>query len=530
VIANSITLPTANANTVRPLHVMLMLSVVMCVALWCVQSVFGVSAHAEGMEFGALLTLYALASLMFLLPRTKADHLPFFQIPVFFTLTSFIRFGAAPAFAFIDEQHFDDNLHGDYGALVRTLLLWMVGMCAYWLACALLRDRTKEPGRLIQKGMQPRRLWGTSSPALIALLTVLGTGANIYNFRTFRGISLDDYMASASSVGVVNFLADLSAYALVLAAIEYYENPKGGWQKLFLAVTLGLQCVWGFTAMMKAEMIRPLLLVALVASFVRSKFDKKWMGVAVLGLVIVYPLQKEFRRIQGGYNLGSAQSFESATRDAMHTTASSQSGVDQWLSDGFDSLMLRLDDLQPMAVVLSFNRAQQEFLKGDERWWMIPYYPFTPRFLWPSKPALLAGQRVSLLLGIGYHTSTAITYAGDCFIRHGMFGMLCGMFVLGLMSQYFTNTVSGQCEKRDLLVYCSVFWFMANNMVESDAFSLWCLIIKTVVCLRVICWVLYGPPLGPKRRKALAEAEAGHKPVAAVFPAPNGGAAASALI
>ena len=486
---------------------MLMLSVLLCLGLWCVQSVFGISAHGEGLEFGALLSFYALASFMFLLPRTRTDHLPFFQIPVFFTLTSFLRFGLAPAFAFIDPNHFDKHLRGDYGGLVRTLLLWVVGMFAYWLACSLLRGRRKEHEDSIARSVRRPRLLGYSSPAVIALLAIVGTGANIYNFRAFRGISLDDFMASASSVGVVNVLADMSAYALVLAAIEYYENPKGGWQKLFLLTTFSLQCVWGFTAMMKAEMIRPLLLVALVGSFVRSKFEKKWLAVAVLGMVIVYPLQKQFRLIQSGYDLSSAQSFESAAREAAHTSVSSQSGVGQWLADGFDTLMLRLDDLQPMAVVLSFTPSQQEFLKGDERWWMIPYYPFVPRFIWRTKPQLLAGQRVSLLLGIGYHTSTAITYVGDCFIRNGLFGMLSGMFVLGLMSQYFTNTVAGRCEKRDLLVYCSVFWFMANNMIECDAFGLWGLIIKTVICLRVICWIIYGPPLGPSLRRKMAEDE-----------------------
>jgi hypothetical protein len=490
---------------IRPLHILLMLCVVLCLSVWCAQSVFGASTHAEGMEFGALLSLYAVASLIFLLPRTQTDHLPFFQIPVFFTLTSFLRFGVAPGFAFLDETHFDRNLKGNYSALVDTLLVWILGMFAYWLACSLLRGQANRLERPTSVDWH-RRLWGASSPAAIAALALVGTAANIYNFRAYRGISLDDYMASASSVGVLAVLADLSAYALVLAAIEYYENPAGGWQKLFLATTFGLQCVWGFTAMMKSEMIRPLLLVALVASFIRSKFEKKWLAVAALGLVIVYPLQKQFRLIQGAYNLGSAQSFESATRDAMHSSASSRPGAGAWLADGFRSLMLRLDDLQPMAVVLSFNRTQQDFLKGDERWWMIPYYPFVPRFVWRSKPALLAGQRVSLLLGLGYHTSTAITYAGDCFVRHGLLGMLCGMFVLGLMSQYFTNTVAGPCEKRDLLVYCSVFWFMANNMIECDAFGLWGLIIKTVVCLRVICWLLYGPPLGLRRRPVLLAA------------------------
>jgi hypothetical protein len=507
----SLALP-GTSTVVRPLHVLLMLCVIVCLSVWCARSVFGASAHAEGMEFGALLSLYAVASLVFLLPRTQTDHLPFFQIPVFFTLTSFLRFGVAPAFAFIDANHFDRNLKGDYGALAGTLLLWILGMFAYWLACSILRDRANSPHRSKRFDGQGMRFHGTSSPAAIAILAILGTAANIYNFRTYRGISLDDYMASASSVGVLAVLADLSAYSLVLAAIEYYQNPSGGWQKLFLAITFGLQCLWGFAAMMKSEMIRPLLLVALVASFIGSKFQKKWLALAALGLIVVYPLQKQFRLIQGAYNLGSAQSFESATRDAMHTSASSQPGAGAWVADGFRSLMLRLDDLQPMALVLSFNQTQQDFLKGDERWWMIPYYPFVPRFVWRSKPALLAGQRVSLLLGLGYHTSTAITYAGDCFVRHGLLGMLCGMFVLGLMSQYFTNSVAGPCEKRDLLVYCSVFWFTANNMVECDAFGLWGLIIKTVVCLRVISWILYGPPLGLRRRQALATATPAFEP------------------
>lgn len=129
-------------------------------------------------------------------------------------------------------------------------------------------------------------------------------------------------------------------------------------------------------------------------------------------------------------------------------------------------------------------------VKGEVRWWMLPIYPFVPRFLWPSKPILDEGQRFSVALGSPESTSTAVTYPGDLYLQFGLLGIPVGMFVLGVVTQWFTNRVSGEVEARDLFVYAAVFLF--GFWYETDAFSMWTSLIKLLPTLYILRLLIYG--------------------------------------
>src|SRR5437588_12444062 len=87
--------------------------------------------------------------------------------------------------------------------------------------------------------------------------------------------------------------------------------------------------------------------------------------------------------------------------------------------EGIDHTLQRMDLLTSVAEVLALG-SRASMLKGDERWWMLPFYPFIPRFLWPSKPILDKGARFSLALGNPETTATAITYPGDLYLQFGL--------------------------------------------------------------------------------------------------------------
>ena len=118
---------------------------------------------------------------------------------------------------------------------------------------------------------------------------------------------------------------------------------------------------------------------------------------------------------------------------------------------GWIRALTRLDLLTSVAQVLSLG-TRASMVRGDVQWWMLPFYPFVPRFLWPSKPVLNESGwfTVALRGGSGnpatIGSATAVTYPGDLYLQFGLLGIPVGMFVLGIIAQWFTNRVERSRE------------------------------------------------------------------------------------
>lgn len=155
----------------------------------------------------------------------------------------------------------------------------------------------------------------------------------------------------------------------------------------------------------------------------------------------------------------------------------------------------RLDLLTSVAQVLTLG-PRASMVRGDVHWWMLPFYPFVPRFLWPSKPILNEGGWFTVALEGGHGdpisagSATAITYPGDLYLQFGLVGIPIGMLVLGLILQRITNLVSGPVEPRDLFFYAAVFLF--SFWLETDVFFVWATLIKQLAILYVLRHLIYG--------------------------------------
>ena len=171
-------------------------------------------------------------------------------------------------------------------------------------------------------------------------------------------------------------------------------------------------------------------------------------------------------------------------------TQQSQHGYAGWLRNGWSESVNRLDLLQSFGLVLSLG-PRAAVLQGNERWWMIPFYPFIPRFIWHSKPILDKGARFSVALGYGNKTSTGISYPGDLYLTYGLTGLLAGMFILGIIGQWLANGVTGALDERRVFIYAGIFLTVTD--MEIDAFSFWSGLLKTFAILSVIAWLVYGP-------------------------------------
>jgi len=490
-------------------HFLLLVFASLAAVLWGAALILG----TEGIQFEQYLLLLGflgLASAAFIFSRIRENPMGVFYFPVFLTILIFLRFGVAPVACFLDPQSLSPQFDGHYGFLLRALEYVIVGMPAFWAGCSLALRKNSRGGP--QSADRPRErghaehsvlAWAVAIYAVVFATQLYLLHAQLYAYTA----SWKAYYAHLSSLQVLGTVSTVGgATALVLITIEKYFHPSDMPARLLFWLILALEVGWGLASGMKSEVLQPFIIVAIISSLIERRFKKGWVAVALLGLIVLYPLSNNYRRLvlhQGG--LASAAGVASAGLKALSETEQEQSGLSGLFQNGWRLSVGRFDMLTSMGLVLWLGPGTDS-LQGEERWWMIPYYPFIPRFIWQSKPILNEGARFSVALGYGDHTSTAVTYPGDLYAKYGLPGILAGMFLLGVVSQWLTNTITGTLDKRHLFVYTAIFLIFTD--MEIDAFSYWASLIKGLVMLSVIALIVYGP-----RRRAPAAIAVRKKPV-----------------
>lgn len=483
------------------LHLLVLGSLSLAATVW---GWFLISERAIGAseEYLLLLGFYAVVSAAFIFSRVKDEHLRFFDIPVFLTILMFVEFGLAPLECFLTPIQLNSNFDGNYVPLIRALTYVTVGMVAFWAGCILIDGRVRQekleaPAATQKYGRTRIRVlqWTVGIYAVSFAVKVYLLTHHLYSYLA----SGDLYFQHLASMQVLMVVSGFGTYALIVACIEKYLRPSDRKWRLVFAVIFASECLWGAISGMKAALLGNFIIVALVASLIQRRFRKGWVIAVVLGMILLYPVSNAYRYLIRGWG-EQVTSLASAARvggQALSRASSASSGVWSEVESGFQSTVSRLDLLQSVGLIISMGpRAKQ--LLGNERWWMLPFYPFVPRVIWRSKPVLVEGGRFSAALGYGglgstwqtVGTSTAPTYLGDLDARAGLAGIAVGMLFLGLVAQWLTNSIAYPVDRRRLFVYAAIF-LTATDM-EIDAFSFWSGLVKTFAILSVIGWLVYG--------------------------------------
>ena len=445
--------------------------------------------------FIVLTLFYAAASVTFLVSRAKTGRRVAFDLPVLLTLVCFLRYALVPAAAFIDPDYMDPYLHrGEYRLLNWTLFIVISGMLAFWAGCRIWPQKT--PSKVSDEN-RPAKSFSRMPLAWAVALFGISLAARLYITRYYGygySIKVKVYLDNLLRMETLLFVASLGLYALTIIAIEMCYHPRSRFRRwLFVAIFFN-EIFWGAISGMKIELFKSFLLMAAIISMTKARFDKKWIVAVLAGFIVVYPVHDRYRQLVGGgtVEVRSIRALGQAGNAAFSDTSREEAGWQGWLASGWGQTLRRFDLLQNTATVISLTPWEASRVRGDERWWMLPFYPFVPRFIWPGKPALLRGIRLSMVLGAGGETDTAMTYPGDLYMDYGLLGVLVGMFALGIVAQSITNRIVDQPGKRDLFFYTNMFLFFSNVM-EVDAFPVWVSFIKTTVFLGVMTFLIYGP-------------------------------------
>jgi hypothetical protein len=497
-------LQTGSSVRITRSHLLLLAALTLGTMLW---GWFLISGHtiSAAERYLVLLGIYGAGSAAFLFFRLRESPLNFFDLPVFLTVLMFVEFGLAPLECFIDPTRLDYGFAGQFQFLPKTLPLIMAGLVAFWLGCIVTGRRKRIWGILPDGGSHVRsaRMHIRILGSILALYAVsLATRIYLLTHHMYSYLGSNVlYWHNLALTQVLMVASNFGTYALVMAGIERYLQPSDRkWKCLFWTILLW-ECAWGLVSGMKVLLLQNFLIVAVISSLIQRKFSKGWVITAVLGAIVLYPISIQYRNLVRTEHQ-QVTSFTGAVRAqtlAISRASNDAASAATELQSGFRDTVSRLDLLQSVGLILALGPRASDLL-GRERWWMLPFYPFIPRFLWLSKPTLLEGARFSIALGFGrmnstartIGTSTAVTYPGDLYIRGGVSGIVFGMICLGVVAQWLTSTVSGELDRRSLFLYAAIF--LSATSMEIDAFSFWSGLIKSFVILTLIGWFAYGEP------------------------------------
>jgi hypothetical protein len=493
---NEITLPYRRIVPVRPVEKLLVAGLSVGTAFFAVALIIdGPNLLLE--ELILLAGAYGLLSAYFVARRVQFATFKIFDIPVFITIIAFVQFGLAPVCALIYPSSTRAILRGGYTLELQALLYVMLGMAAFWFGSSCFgTPKNATDAALAENLAEQKASTNNSTLGWELAFYLVSSAANLYRLHEhlfYYAESFIKYHQHLAAAQVLSSISQFGTYALVLAAVERYFHPADSRRRVLFEVIFVSQCFWGLISGMKSLLLWNFLLVALISSLVRKKFRLGWILVAVSVLILIYPVSNQYRLLirDEGVEISSTSSASRAFGTALSGAVSGQSGTDDWLDNGARYTIDRLDLLQSVSDIIWLG-PRLTTVRTIENWWMLPFYPFVPRFLWPSKPVEDVGLEFGLALNGNVQTAAAITYPGDLYVELGSPGIVVGMFLLGVFGQWLTSKGDGMLDKKkSLFLYAALFPSVVN--LEDDAFGFWTGVIKWLAILTIVAWAVYGP-------------------------------------
>jgi len=402
-----------------------------------------------------------------------------------------LTFQALAGFVFIPLLGFargDEMLDSSY---LHAMVLVLIGFVPFWIGSLSL---TREAGiRYIPK----THLTSPRIAFICVAMLAFGVLGNLLLWRFGLFSYTADEGSRTSSTGVLRWLetlADMLGYSLVGSAIEVLgKRTSSKLMRLVFWLSIFLSVIFGVLSGTKSGPLRPLVYLVLIYAITRRRFPRAAFLLPFVLVLFIYPFVNAFRN---NLNSGYRAQFDSV--EGLEQTVS-QSFDDAFLSFGASSSSSRQQNISQTTSRLSYLSYVRDvtslpvpsMLSGDEKLWMAPFYPLVPRFLWKNKPVLDKGRRLSILLGRGGFTSSALTPIGDLGAMYGPYGLALGMLFWGVCLQLYMNWIGGRNPtERSLFTYLLLLQNLLN--FEDSYFSLIAGAVQQLMLISFIALLIYG--------------------------------------
>ena len=364
---------------------------------------------------------------------------------------------------------------------------------ADWLSLSLVGYCLPFPRHVADLVPMPKWRWSLSpNRGKVVALYLVGLTARFALGVLDVGVSFEYYII---------WLGQLTAYALGIAILYAFvdKNNRRKWWALVL-VMLPFQFVFAFVGTPnKLSLLEPIFLIAISYHYFKSPISLR--AIALTGMVAVltiFPWVTRFRNLANEPDLPTR--FVNSVLDLITGQVSYSEYV-------IGSVMNRSHLVDSVALVLKYATVP-DFITGLAPYVLIPAYTFVPRILWSDKPidsAILFGRQ---FLGLSGDTSIGVSNPGDFYMNLGYFGIVVGMFGLGVLYRLLYANLITKWNKSGVewrLPFFFIYCFVVQQLYVSFEGSIYVSLsdlLKKLLLLSVVALFMRVPPSSAGARRA----------------------------
>lgn len=364
---------------------------------------------------------------------------------------------------------------------------------------------------------------------IIKIIMVLGGAYHFLRQADFeRGIGFFSG-GYGKYLGILTFLSNLSLMVLAIAAIGYFSLKKIGdrqykiWGWL-LAGSFLIEFAYAFPQCTKEGILYPIIIYLIIKNYLQ-KTNYFQIFLIVSGIFIILFPGSAFCRNNGvinvftGYKIQNENRFvdekifyENKTLTPQITTTTiaivHRNSTSTSTPSAFNIFLyifgkMRIKDfivesaatrLDQSRIPLAIFEKTDHYLYGET--FSSFFIMLVPRVIWPNKPSIdfdgiKLAQNLNFSAPNDNKTSIYPTVVGEWYMNFGIWGLVFGMFLLGILYRFLFNYLiidSGR-SSGGVMIY-SLFWLNIVRGMEFLMIMLYLNLIKLFILMFVINYFL----------------------------------------
>ena len=322
-------------------------------------------------------------------------------------------------------------------SVLRALWLIAVAMALFTIGYCVVPRVARSLGRRVNGALAARFTDDVRGPSVPWILFGAGAAGQLGLAVTsghfgYVGLGATPAAAVAGYSQFLALLGECMPLAVATAAMRAYQTRLPS-ARATLAVLFAGAIVTGALAGGKTSFIVVVLAVAIPRTMMRGRFPAGLLVVAVaFFLLAVIPFNQAYRAAaRGQVMLSTQQAVAAAPAIASQVLAVDFSPSVLGQSAGY--LAQRIRNIDSPAIIMQRTPGQIPYSSPGQLA-VSPVIDLVPRILWPGKPVLNVGYRMSqeyYQLPPQVYTSSNITPEGDLYRHGGWIVLIAGMFLLG---------------------------------------------------------------------------------------------------
>jgi hypothetical protein len=333
------------------------------------------------------------------------------------------------------------------------------------------------------------------------LLRIIPTGT--YPFQEY----VTTYLGNA--LGLVSTLTDV---AVVLYAIYYYSRRKAGVTagRAAFGAMVAIQLMTGLMTGYREPVVVSLMAVLFARHYVWRGLRMREVAIGVVLVVfVITPVSRAYRNLVWGKGTGTLPALTmlpgAVASEAGEQYRSGTSLLD-YAAKSMANISSRFHGADSMIACMATVPRYVEFQDGKTLY-LLPISVLVPRALWPEKPKIGLGTffREKIWRGpeeeSGSGGQIAITQVGELYINFGLWGVIVGMMVLGVIHRcayecWRENFREGNYNAL-LFYFAALICFLGVERNLAFAYGYLC---KLLILLYFLCRYLNRGPVFVRRK------------------------------